>query len=156
DYGIRGRPTNISRVSAMTGIGRKEVKRVRSMRSVYSDDPRIELSPLSDVLHHWFTDAEYQDSKGHPKALPLHGTTSFAALVKKCSGDVPAGAIKVELLRCGAVVEDAGGVLRAIRRHVVPESVDDKLITSLTFGLRGLATNIAFNSDPSRRDEHQS
>ena len=29
DFGIRGRPTNISRVAVMTGLTRKEVKRVR-------------------------------------------------------------------------------------------------------------------------------
>ena len=29
EYGLRGRPTNISRVAVMTGLTRKEVKRVR-------------------------------------------------------------------------------------------------------------------------------
>ena len=29
DYGLRGRPTNISRVAVMTGLTRKEVKRLR-------------------------------------------------------------------------------------------------------------------------------
>ena len=29
DYGLRGRPTNISRGSVMTGLTRKEVKRLR-------------------------------------------------------------------------------------------------------------------------------
>ena len=29
DYGLRGRPTNISRVAVMTGLTRKEVRRIR-------------------------------------------------------------------------------------------------------------------------------
>ncbi len=29
EYGLRGRPTNISRVAVMTGLTRKEVRRVR-------------------------------------------------------------------------------------------------------------------------------
>ena len=32
EYGIRGRPTNISRVSVLTGISRKEIKRRRHRR----------------------------------------------------------------------------------------------------------------------------
>ena len=30
DHGIRGRPTNISRVAVMTGLTRKEVRRIRN------------------------------------------------------------------------------------------------------------------------------
>ena len=30
DYGLRGRPTNISRVAVMTGLTRKEVRRIRT------------------------------------------------------------------------------------------------------------------------------
>jgi hypothetical protein len=151
DYGIRGRPTNISRISAMTGIGRKEVSRLRKLQSEYHSELRVEISPLSDVLHKWYTDTRYAHSLGAPRRLPLRGEVgSFAALVKECFGDVPVGAIKVELLRCGAVVEEPGGELVALRRHVVPERFDEKLITSMAFGLRGLATNIAHNSDPNR------
>jgi hypothetical protein len=147
DYGLRGRPTNVSRVSAMTGIGRKEVRRLRGLKGDYPENPRVELSPLSDVLHHWFTDSAYLDSRGEPRVLPLQqGRVSFANLVKQCAGDVPLGAIKVELIRSGAVTEDSAGRLRARRRHVVPEGLDEKLITSMVFGLRSLACTIAFNS----------
>ena len=31
DYGIRGRPTNVSRIAVLTGIDRKEVKRIRDL-----------------------------------------------------------------------------------------------------------------------------
>ena len=71
-------------------------------------------------------------------------------MVGQVIGDVPAGAIKVELVRCGAVVEDDLGTLTAQRRHVVPEAFDEKLISAMSFGLRGLASTIAHNSDPGR------
>lgn len=152
DFGKRGRPTNISRVSAMTGIGRKEVKRVRELSKDYTDDPRIELSPLSDILQRWYTDPTYLDGEGIPRPLPYRDTDlSFSDLVRQCGGDVPPGAIKVELIRCGAVAEDADGNLIAKRRHVVPEAFDEKLVTSMTFGLRGLASTIAYNSNPNRK-----
>jgi hypothetical protein len=151
DFGLRGRPTNVSRVSAMTGIGRKEVRRVRELRDMYLEDPRVELSPISDVLHHWYTDPEYVDHGGQPKTLPFGGDeTSFVSLVRRCAGDLPAGAVKAELMRCGAVSELEDGKLSAQRRHVVPEGAAEKLVMSLSFGLKALAANIAYNSNPQR------
>jgi len=135
----------------MTGIGRKEVRRLRELIPSFVRDPRLELSPLSDVLHRWHTDPNYLDESGLPRVLPVHtGSRSFTDLVRACSGDVPVGAVKVELIRCGAVQEDRRGDLRAVRRYVVPEDVDDKLVASMVFSLRGLASTIAFNSDPTR------
>jgi hypothetical protein len=151
DYGIRGRPTNISRVSAMTGVGRKEVRRIRQMRMDYRDDPRADLSPLSDVLQRWFTDSDYLDRTGVPVVLPFrNGRRTFTKLVKECAGDLPAGAIKVELIRCGAITEDDKGRLKAARRYVVPEGADERIVTSMAFGLRGLASTIAHNVDHSQ------
>ena len=37
-----------------------------------------------------------------------------------------------------------------MRRHAVPESSGDKLVSSLSFNLQGLASTIAHNSDPER------
>jgi hypothetical protein len=154
DYGIRGRPTNVSRVTAMTGIGRKDVRRVRELSTQYAGDQRVAFSPLSDVLHHWYTDPRFLDSNGLPRPLPAHdGPDSFMNLVKACAGDVPVGAIKVELIRCGAVAEAPDGYLRPLRRYVVPEAFDEKLINSLAFALRGLASTIAYNTNPNRTDE---
>jgi hypothetical protein len=152
-YGIRGRPTNISRVSAMTGIGRKEVRRVRELKAKYDDNPRVELSPLSDVLQRWFTDPDYLDQKRKPRVLAFKGgRNSFVELVRTCAGDVPPGAVKVELMRCGAITEDSNGDLRARRRYVLPATFDARLITSMSFSLRGLTSTIAFNTNPHRTE----
>jgi hypothetical protein len=148
DYGIRGRPTNVSRVSAMTGIGRKEVKRIRELQlqTTFPDNPRVDLSPLSDVLHRWFTDPAYLKRDGKPKTLQFRrGRTSFTRLVKESAGDLPAGAIKVELLRCGAVSESFTGKLTPKRRYVVREGLAERLVASMVFGLRALASTIAHN-----------
>jgi hypothetical protein len=143
DYGLRGRPTNISRVAAMTGIGRKEVSRLRSVPVRHDHGVRAELGPLSDVLQRWHTDEAYLDRQGLPRPLPMR---AFERLVRVCAGDIPSGAIKVELIRCGSVREDKKGRLCALRRGVVPADLDEKLITAMVFGLRGLASTIAFNT----------
>ena len=73
DYGLRGRPTNISRVAAMTGIARKEVKRLRSARADYDDQMIVEAGPLSDVLQRWHTEKGYLDRMGRPRPLRMQG-----------------------------------------------------------------------------------
>jgi hypothetical protein len=75
---------------------------------------------------------------------------SFEHLVRCCLGDIPAGAIRVELLKYGAIAVEPTGRLVARRREVVPDAFDEKLITSMSFNLRALASTIAFNSNPSR------
>ena len=151
EFGLRGRPTNLSRVSVMTGIPRKDVPRVRQVAEEYEKDLRIELSPLGDVLHYWYTDPEYLDATGQPRKLSFSdGGNSFAALVKKRIGDVPAGAIRTELVRAGAIEIQSDGTLGAVRRHLVPESSHEKLATAISYSLRGLAETIAFNTDPLR------
>ena len=147
DHGLRGRPTNISRIAAMTGIGRKEVSRLRNLTAEYQSNPIATLHPLSDVLLHWFTDPAYVDRDGRPKALPFHGEpVSFSKLVREYAGDVPAGAVKIELVRRGSVSEDTHGTLHAIRRQVIPTGVDERVIAALVYGLRGLASTVAFNT----------
>ena len=42
-------------------------------------------------------DADFLDSDGEPRALPADGDSSFAALVKRHSGDMPARAVLDEL-----------------------------------------------------------
>lgn len=151
EYGLRGRPTNASRVAAMTGIPRRDVRRIRDSIEDYGLTPRTDISPLGDVLHRWHTDPAFLSTDGQPVKLTVDGhALSLAALVRRCVGDVPIGAIKVELLRTGAVTQEADGRLSPNRRHAVPVLPDDRLITSISFNLYGLVSTIAHNSDPKR------
>jgi len=151
DYGIRGRQTNDSRVSAMTGIGRKEVRRLRQIADRSPDTARVESNPLSQVLHRWYTDRAYLGRDGRPRRLRISGgRTSFTTLVKACAGDLPVGAIKVELVRTGSVVVDSRGRMRPTRRHIVPDALDERVIRGIVNSLRALATTIACNCSPTQ------
>ncbi len=60
DYGIRGRPTNISRVAVMTGLTRKEVKKIRKYRVDSAGDLwGANLSPPTQTLNHWHADPDF-------------------------------------------------------------------------------------------------
>ena len=154
DFGLRGRPTNISRVAVMTGLTRKEVKRLRD--KIESGDSRISVktTPLADVLHHWHAQEEFTDARGRPMALPFSGEgKSFSTLVKKYGGDIPAGAMRTELSRVGAIRENPNGELEVLERVVVPDSDHDGLIAVLVHGAYALLSNIAHNSDPIRDND---
>jgi len=149
DYGIRGRPTNISRVAVMTGLTRKEVKRLREYGEHSARNRLSKRSPPAEVLHYWFTDPEYLDSNNLPKILPYDGSDiSFTALTRKCAGDIPPGAMRTELKRVGAIVEKEGGSLEAVRREFVSIDADARVVAGLNLGLRPLATTIAHNTNP--------
>jgi hypothetical protein len=153
DFGLRGRPTNISRVAVMTGLTRKEVKRLRDKLSSGDTIIAVKTTPLADVLHHWHAQAEFTDSSGRPRALSFSAEKdSFAELVRRYGGDVPPGAMRTELNRVGAIVEDENGRLRATQRGFRPDSRHENLLTLLVHGAYAMLSNIAHNTDTARSE----
>ena len=154
DFGLRGRPTNISRVAVMTGLTRKEVKRLRDKLKSGDKIISVKTTPLADVLHHWHAQPEFTDSSGEPRALSFTGgEDSFTDLVRKYGGDVPAGAMRTEMKRVGAIDEDETGQLRATRRGFRPGSQHENLLTLLVHGAYSILSNIAHNTDSDRDDD---
>lgn len=153
EYGIRGRPTNISRIAVMTGLTRKEVRRLRDKISSGSMTVVVKSTPLAQVLHGWYAEDEFLDSVGQPAALPFAGGAgSFSSLVKKLGGDIPPGAMRTELKRVGAIDEDREGNLRAIRRSIRPKLRHEDLVLALMHGAYPMLSNIAHNSSPTIED----
>lgn len=149
EYGIRGRPTNISRVAVMTGLTRKEVRRLRDQLTEGNEIFSEKTNPLAKVLHRWHSEDEFLDSNGRPATLPFFGDTrSFAALVKKYGGDIPPGAMRTELKRVEAIEEDNDGNIRAIRRDIRPKADHENLCLALVHGAYPLLSNIAHNTNP--------
>lgn len=132
DYGLRGRPTNISRIAVMTGLTRKEVRRLRD-KSESGDDAVVNRpTPMAAILHRWFTEPDFLTAEGKPREIEYEdGEKSFSDLVKRYGGDIPAGAMRTELKRINAIVETEQGKLRAIKRNVSGLDVHERLITGL-------------------------
>ena len=146
EYGLRGRPTNISRVAVMTGLTRKEVRRIRAA-GVSEDKGANRRSPANQVLNYWHTDSDFQDSEGKPIDLTLDGSeVCFMTLARKYGGDVPPVALLKELKRGRAVIELENGKLRAIARFFEPVEVDSQFISVVSFSLQALASTIDHNS----------
>jgi len=154
DYGIRGRPTNISRIAVMTGLTRKEVRRLRDDLSDGRDRVSVKTTPLADVLHHWHAQNEFTNSSGKPLTIPFNGdVASFSSLVRRYGGDVPAGAMRTEMKRVDAVRENDDGSLTLLDRSFQASEEHDKLITTLVHAVYPILSNTVHNTDPDRSDE---
>lgn len=154
EFGIRGRPTNISRVAVMTGLTRKEVRRLRTKIESGEDIVVVKSTPITEILHRWHAEDEFLDASGRPATLPFSGTEkSFSALVKKYGGDVPAGAMRAELKRVGSIEENEDGDLTVKLRSFWPSDQTPKLESALIHHVYPLLSNVSFNTDPKNKTE---
>lgn len=130
DYGIRGRPTNVSRIALLTGIDRKEVKRIKDLLkdNLTAIEAQQHQDRITRVLSAWHQDLAFVDAQGKPKTLPLQGAeSSFSALVRRYAGDVPLQALLKELQRL-ELIESTDQGLRALSRHYIPTQSDPQAL----------------------------
>lgn len=155
EFGIRGRPTNVSRVSILTGIGRKDVARLREEASAARPAASSKTSDATRVLSGWHQDAEYLDAGGSPLPLPERGPTpSFETLFRRYGGDTPFQTLLKELRTAGSVGVDAGGRLLASRRYHMPAALSDENVrlfgTNLYDHARTLVANVTGRAEAKR------
>jgi len=128
DFGIPGKKPSISRASILSGLTRKEVQRLMSVPREDTSEAGERYNRAARVLTGWVRDADFLDSNGEPRALSADGDLSFATLVRRHSGDMPARAVLDELVRVGAMHRRADGRFELLTRAYVPrQSAVEKL-----------------------------
>ena len=104
EFGIANRKQTISRVSVITGLSRKEVKRVKEKARPADTAIAEQYNRAARVITAWRREHPYADQKGNPLDLPIAGDgPTFAGLVRQFSGDLPYRAVLDELANAGAV-----------------------------------------------------
>ena len=146
DYGLRGRPTNISRVAVMTGLTRKEVRRLRDKSMAGDEIEIVRSAPMGVILHRWYTERDFVSNSGQPRELSFDGEpNSFSDLVRRYGGDIPPGAMRTELKRINAITETDDGKLKVTKRNVSGKEIPERLIDGLSLivypALLALANN---------------
>jgi hypothetical protein len=140
DMARDGSRINISRLSVVTGMTRKEVtgliKAGSGSRRDYPGRRSMEHRALR-VLRGWATDPLYKTGAGRPAELPLDGEgRTFPSLVRAYGGDVTPKSVLRELERLNAIVHTRSGKLR-------PRSRSAKLKLHAAEQLRAFSTAIA-------------
>lgn len=129
EFGIRGRPTNVSRVAILTGIGRREVRKQRAILEAAPEAVPAYLNAATRVLSAWHQEAEFLDADGKPRDLSAQGSSpSFEDLWRRHGGDLPMGALLKELQSVGAVRALPGGRLRVLKRAYIPSQLDPEKV----------------------------
>ncbi|MBI4990342.1 MAG: hypothetical protein HZC23_16120 [Rhodocyclales bacterium] len=115
DFRIAGKAQTDSRISLLTGVHRKDVKRLRGG----GGDPLRQSAHASlsaQLFARWTGSGEYLDSAGRPRPLPRlggkGGGPTFEGLVTSVSKDIRPRAVLDEWLRIGAVDVDLDDRIR--------------------------------------------
>lgn len=110
DFPDDGTPLTDSRVSLLSGVHRREVKRLRDEMARQAPPPPT-ASMGAQIVAHWCGDPRFQDNRRRPAPLPrlAHkgGEVSFENLVAGVSKDIRARAVLDEWLRLGVATVDA-------------------------------------------------
>src|SRR5882757_379412 len=110
---------NVSRLSVMTGLTRKEVAAILNKIKGIETNRHVELKKQRAlrVLQGWRIDPRFRNKSGSPSTLSLRGDErSFASLVKIYGGDVTPNSVLRELERMKAITSDRYQQVRF--RHV--------------------------------------
>lgn len=151
DYGVQGRPTNVARVSMMTGLSRREATRIRDILEGRAMAAPPATNRISAVLSAWHLDPEFLDADQLPATLAESGKTgSLEALLSRYAGDLPHGAFVKELLQLGLIARESGGY-RVLKRDYVRQASDPDLLNQAALALRDHGATLAFNVDHDRK-----
>jgi hypothetical protein len=101
-----------SRLSLLTGINRKEVRR---LTTPVADEwgPESVTSFAAAVYTAWTLREEWRDADGKPRVLPKRGEGSFDLLVKSVTRDLRPASVLAELVRLGYAEAGEDDTVRA-------------------------------------------
>ena len=127
DFALPEKEQTDSRVSLLTGVHRKEVRRLRGAGAPISSIP-ASLSGSSRILAQWLGSREFSTVRG-PKKLPRTddaGKASFESLVASVTRDVRPRAILDEWLSRGLVEIDADDRVMLLATALLPPAGEEQ------------------------------
>jgi len=150
-----GKKQTVSRVSAITGLTRKEVKRLLELQSPDDSANQERFNRGVRVISGWVNDVRFHNAAGKAADLAIEGErNSFALLVKEYSGDIPTKAMLAMLEEVGSVrrVKDKVRLVRQAfvtgrdpieKIHILGTDVSE-LITTINHNLVADAEDLRF------------
>ncbi|MDX2169072.1 MAG: DUF6502 family protein [Deltaproteobacteria bacterium] len=129
EFPVEGKRQSDSRVTLLTGVHRKDVKRLRGQRHAPTAAPRA-ASLGSQLIGRWTALSEYRDAQGAPRPLPrLAGAGeahSFESLVRSVNTDIRPRVVLDEWLRQGiAHLDEQDRVCLNVDAFIPPDGSDE-------------------------------
>jgi len=124
----QGQKATITNVSSLTGLTRKETKRLNELDddALHSIDTRYNRAIR--VISGWKDNSDFQTEDGKPAELSLDtdSSSSFAALVKKYSGDMTTVSM-LDMLQAAKCIELNNGKVKLIKDAYIPQGENSSL-----------------------------
>jgi hypothetical protein len=122
DFPDDGSGLSDSRVSLLSGVHRREVKRLRAKAPQYQAPQSVSMG--AQIAARWCAEAAYLDHQRRPKPLPRSfshgGEVSFERLVEGVSKDIRPRAVLDEWLRLGVATLDESDCVHLSEAAFVP------------------------------------
>jgi len=155
EFTIKGRKQTTSRVSVLTGLSRKEVKRMQEIPRPDDSERDERYNRAARVIAAWRREREFLNADGKPSALSITGPwATFSEIVRRFSGDVPVRAILDELLRIGAVEQTDNGKISLLAKAYIPEISEADKLHILGTDVAHLISTIDHNLDTKSKKAH--
>jgi hypothetical protein len=124
EFGLDGKPPSDSRIYLLTGVHRKDIKRLRGQAKEERAPGTAAASLGGAIVARWLGLPEYLDADGKPRCLPRKGEAGqpgFDELVSSVSKDVRPRTVLDEWLRLGMVSLNEAGAICLDRSAFVPD-----------------------------------
>ena len=120
DFAPSGKKQTVSNVAIITGLNRKEVKRMLELDEDQADSAKRQYNRSIRVIGGWINDPDYLRADGLPKDLAYEGEHSFSTLVRKYSGDMPVAAMQKALTKSANICMTDDNHVRLLSHAYVP------------------------------------
>ncbi|MCP4980095.1 MAG: hypothetical protein GY935_06325 [Gammaproteobacteria bacterium] len=144
DFSPAGKKQTVSNVAILTGLNRKEVKKLSELDFESASDSR-QYNRVVRVLSGWINDPRFLRKDGNPRDLEYEGVDSFSELVREYSGDMPVAAMQKVLLRSANIKFTDNNKVRLLSHAYLPSDDPIEKLTILGTDTSQLVDTIDFN-----------
>lgn len=123
DLALPGRRQTLSRLSLLTGINRKEIRRIRAQDPHDAPSGSFSRNQAASLISRWMSDRGTKGPTGRPRPIPYQARrgTSFVKLAQQVTADLPPRSLLDELVRTGAVELRPGNMVALMSDAYVPK-----------------------------------
>lgn len=156
EYKLEKKKITDSRISVLTGVHRKDIRRIREEDEPNNDEPSV-VSLGTQLISVWMTDPKYIDNKGQPKPLAKRdgrsGVVDFETLVQSVGKkDIHARSVLDDWLKLGVVEFNDSDEVVLLHEAFIPEKgFDEKVFffrQNIHDHLAAVANNLIGESAP--------
>ncbi|MDH3633687.1 MAG: DUF6502 family protein [Gammaproteobacteria bacterium] len=145
DFTPSGKKQTVSNVAILTGLNRKEVKKLSELDLGQSPGDDKQYNRVVRVLGGWINDPRFLRKDGNPRDLEHEGENSFSELVKLYSGDMPVAAMQKVLLNSANIKFTDDNKVRLLSHAYLPSDDPVEKLAILGTDASQLVDTIDFN-----------